>query len=101
VKPILVAGCAAVAVAYLLTRNDSISNWWFVVIVGVVVAAMPLAAKRLAPAPGLGPAPAPAGPASADGADEMPLELVGVSRPFSPADRERLDRELGLPVGGR
>src|ERR687891_607512 len=86
VKPILVAGCAAMAVAYLLTRNDSISNWWFVVIVGVVVAAMPLAAKRLAPARGLGPAPAPAGPASADGGDEMPLELVGVSRPFSPAD---------------
>jgi branched-chain amino acid transport system permease protein len=93
-KPVVVAGCAAVAVGYLLARNDSISNWWFVVLVGVVIVAMPLAAKRLAP---------PAAPvaASADGGDDVPLELVGVTRPFQPADRDRLDRELGLRVGGR
>jgi branched-chain amino acid transport system permease protein len=94
VKPVVVAGCAGVAVAYLLARNDSIGNWWFVVIVGAVIVAMPLAAKRLAPVPG------PAAAASVDGQEDMPLELVGVSRPFEPADRERLDRELGLPVGG-
>jgi branched-chain amino acid transport system permease protein len=93
-KPVVVAGCAAVAVGYLLARNDSISNWWFVVLVGLVIVAMPLAAKRLAP---------PAAPvaASADGGDDVPLELVGVTRPFQPADRDRLDRELGLRVGGR
>jgi branched-chain amino acid transport system permease protein len=93
-KPVVVAGCAAVAVGYLLARNDSISNWWFVVLVGVVIVAMPLAAKRLAP---------PAAPvaASADGGDDVPLELMGVTRPFQPADRDRLDRELGLRVGGR
>jgi branched-chain amino acid transport system permease protein len=94
-KPVVVAGCAAVAVGYLLARNDSISNWWFVVLVGLVIVAMPLAAKRVAP-----PAPA-AGAASADGQEDIPLELVGVARPFGPADREMLDRELGLPVGGR
>src|ERR687891_813577 len=87
VKPILVAGCAAVAVAYLLTRNDSISNWWFVVIVGVVVAAMPLAAKRLAPAPGLGPAPAPAGPASPAGGGGVAPGVGGGGPPVSPPPR--------------
>jgi len=92
-KPVVVAGCAAVAVAYLLARNDSISNWWFVVIVGAVIVAMPLAAKRLAPPM--------AAAAPADGQGGVPLELVGVARPFEPADRDMLDRELGLPVGGR
>jgi branched-subunit amino acid ABC-type transport system permease component len=97
-KPVVVAGCGVVAVAYLLARNESISNWWFVVIVGLVIVAMPLAAKRLAPAP----TPAAAAPAvSADGHEDMPLELVGVARPFESADRDMLDRELGLPVGGR
>jgi branched-chain amino acid transport system permease protein len=93
-KPVVVAGCAAVAVAYLLARNDTISNWWFVVLVGLVIGAMPLAAKRLAP-------PSTATAAAANGHGEVPLELVGVVRPFEPADREMLDRELGLPAGGR
>ena len=93
-KPVVVAGCAAVAVGYLLARNDSISNWWFVVLVGAVIVAMPLAAKRLAPATAAAAAPA-------DGHGDVPLELVGVARPFEPADRDMLDRELGLPVGGR
>jgi hypothetical protein len=93
---VVVAGCAAVAVFYVLARNDTISNWWFVVLVGLVIAAMPLAAKRLAPASAGDVVAASAG----DGGD-VPLELVGVSRPFQPSDRDRLDRELGLPVGGR
>jgi len=29
---------------------------------------------------------------------DLPLELIGVSRPFTPADREMLDRELELPT---
>jgi branched-chain amino acid transport system permease protein len=92
-KPVVVAGCAAVAVGYLLARNDTISNWWFVVLVGVVIVAMPLVAKRVAPRP--------AAIALADGHREVPLELVGVARPFETADRDMLDRELGLPLGGR
>jgi branched-subunit amino acid ABC-type transport system permease component len=95
VKVVVVAGCAAVAVAYLLARNDTISNWWFVVLVGLVIGAMPLAAKRLA-APSTAVA-----AASQDGHEDISLELVGVARPFEPGDREMLDRELGLPVGGR
>jgi hypothetical protein len=83
-----------VAVGYLLARNDTISNWWFVVLVGLVIVAMPLAAKVLMP-------PSPVAASSADGREDVPLELVGVARPFEPADRDMLDRELGLPVGGR
>jgi branched-chain amino acid transport system permease protein len=94
-KPVVVAGCATVAVGYLLVRSDSISNWWFVVLVGLVIVAMPLAAKLLTPPPTAVVA------ASADGHEDVPLELLGVARPFVPADRDRLDRELGLPVGGR
>jgi hypothetical protein len=90
---VVVASFAAVAVGYLLARNDSISNWWFVVLVGLVIVAMPLAAKRLAPPP--------TAVATTDGHAAVPLELVGVARPFEPADRDMLDRELGLPVGGR
>jgi hypothetical protein len=31
----------------------------------------------------------------------MPPELIGVARPYTPADRDMLDRALGLPHGGR
>jgi hypothetical protein len=55
---------------------------------------MLVAAKRLAP-------PALAGATPADGHEDVPLELVGVARPFEPADRDMLDRELGLSAGGR
>jgi hypothetical protein len=34
-------------------------------------------------------------------ASALPLELVGVSRPYELADRDMLDRELGLPLAGR
>ena len=84
-KPLLVAGLGTVAVAYLLARNDTISNWWFVVVVALVALALPAAARWLTREPAAAP--------------EAPPELVGVARPFTPEDRDRLDRELGLPVG--
>ena len=94
-KPVVVGGIAAVGVAYVLARNDTISNWWLIVVTMAVVAAMPLAARRLAPAPGAGGAAA----APADGQAALPLELVGVSRPYTVADRDELDTALGLPAG--
>jgi hypothetical protein len=100
-KPVVVTGLAAVSVAFLLARSGSISNWWFLVIVGLVIVAMPSAAKRLAAPDGAGAGAEMAVPA--DGAPpELPLELVGVARPFAPADRAMLDRRLGLgpPRGG-
>jgi hypothetical protein len=96
VRPVLVGAIAAVGAGYLLARNGAISNWWFVVIVLAVVAAMPAAARALVPeayaSPGAGRAAAPGGGTGAD----VPLELVGVSRPYTAADREMLDAALGL-----
>ena len=104
-KPVLVVGLGAVAAAYLLARNESISNWWFVVITGLTIVAMPAAGRLLAPArpaPAAGVAAVGAGGAGPDtSASALPLELVGVSRPYELADRDMLDRELGLPLAGR
>jgi hypothetical protein len=104
-RPVLVVGLGTVAAVYLLARNESISNWWFVVITGLTIVAMPAAGRLLAPAP---PAPAAGVAASTAGgagpdasASALPLELVGVSRPYELADRDMLDRELGLPLAGR
>ena len=96
VKPVLVAGIATVGVAYVLARNDTISNWWLIVVTLVVVVAMPQAAKRLAPEAAVGDGAAPAGDGAAPG--ELPLELVGVARPYTVADREMLDAALGVPA---
>jgi branched-subunit amino acid ABC-type transport system permease component len=95
-KPVLIPGLAAVAVAYLLARNDVISNWWLIVITLAVGVAMPQIAKRLVPpeAADTGAPPEPAEPVAA-----LPLELVGVARPFTPGDRIMLDAALGLPEG--
>jgi hypothetical protein len=52
---------------------------------------MPLLAKRFGPAPG---------PAAAAEAEDVPLELVGLARPYTDDDRIALDAALGLPDGG-
>ncbi|HEX6569702.1 MAG TPA: ABC transporter permease [Acidimicrobiales bacterium] len=97
VKPVVVGGVAAVGVAYLLARNETISNWWLIVVTLVVIGAMPAAARRLAPEAYAGAAGAPAGGASlAPVPADLPLELVGVARPYSVADREMLDTALGV-----
>jgi branched-chain amino acid transport system permease protein len=93
---VLAAGLLAEAAVYLLAYQDVISNWWFIVLTAAVIGALPAAAKVLVPEEyGL--------PSRAAAEDEVPLELVGVDRPYTEADRELLDRELGLEgvtVGG-
>jgi hypothetical protein len=92
VRPVLVAGLAVEAVAYIAADAGTISNWWFVVVTIVVIGAMPRVARAVAPEAYA----EPGAPPLAD-ADELPLELVGVARPYTAADREMLDRELDLP----
>lgn len=100
VRPVLVAGLGLEAVVYLVAYNGTISNWWFVVLTGVIAVAMPQAARALAPEAyaSEGEAgratPDETGPAE----PEVPLELVGVVRPYTVADREVLDRSLDLPA---
>jgi branched-subunit amino acid ABC-type transport system permease component len=102
VRPVLAGGLVVEAAAYIAADNGTISNWWFVVITGLVIVAMPQAGKALAPevyaeaaAEAEGGEPE---PERAEAEPDLPLELIGVSRPFTPADREMLDRELELPA---
>ena len=98
-RPVLVGGIAVVGVGYLLARNGTISNWWLIVVTGAVVVAMPALAKRLVPAAAAGDDGSPGGGARLDGARaDLPLELVGVARPYTVADREMLDAALGVPA---
>ncbi|HET6953786.1 MAG TPA: ABC transporter permease [Acidimicrobiales bacterium] len=89
VRPALAVALAAVAAAYVLARAHAISNWWLVVALAAVAAVLPPLSRRLAPDE------VPAAVPAVDG--DLPLELVGVSRPFRPADRVRLDAALDLP----
>ncbi len=89
-RPVLVGGLTIIGVAYLLARGDAISNWWLIVVIVAVAAAMPLLAKQFTPRP----APAP----GSDG--EVPLELVGIARPYTDDDRIAVDAALGLPPNG-
>ena len=100
-RPVLVGGIAVVGVAYLLARDGTISNWWLIVVTAAVVVAMPPLARRSAPEPDLTTATAgtPGAPAVAGTQADLPLELVGVARPYTVADREMLDAALGVPAG--
>lgn len=98
-RPVLVGGIAVVGVGYLLARNGTISNWWLIVVTAAVVVAMPALAKRLVPAAAAGDDGSPGGGAPLDGTQaDLPLELVGVARPYTVADREMLDAALGVPA---
>jgi branched-subunit amino acid ABC-type transport system permease component len=92
VRPVLVAGLAVEAVAYLAADAGTIGNWWFVVVTGLVIVATPRAARALAPEAYADPGAPP--PATQD---DLPLELIGVARAYAVADREMLDRQLDLP----
>jgi branched-chain amino acid transport system permease protein len=92
----VVGAIAVMAVAYLLARNETISNWWLIVITIVVLTALNLVTRRVTAADRRAEAAAALpGEASAD----LPLELVGVARPFTVADREMLDAALDVPAG--
>jgi ABC-type branched-subunit amino acid transport system permease subunit len=94
-RPAVVGAIAVVAVSYLLARNETISNWWLIVITIVVLAALNLVTRRVTATDRRAEAAAALpGEASAD----LPLELVGVARPFTVADREMLDAALGVPA---
>ena len=96
----VIAAVAVVAVAYLLARNETISNWWLIVITGLVLVGLSVVTKRLDTVERRRAAlEADALPDAASA--DLPLELVGVARPFTVADREMLDASLGVPAGKR
>ena len=98
VKPVMVGGIVATITLYLLAYSDAISNWWFIVGTTVIVLLLPAVGKAMAPAAFVDEAHAAPTP-KAPQIDDMPLELVGLDRPFTVEDRDILDRELGIPAG--
>jgi branched-chain amino acid transport system permease protein len=95
-RPAVVGAIAVVAVAYLMARNETISNWWLIVITMLVLAALNLVTRRVTAADRRAEA---AAALPDETSAELPLELVGVARPFTVADREMLDAALGVPAG--
>ncbi len=89
-KPVLVGALTVEAIAYAAAYNHTLSNWWFVVITIAVAVTLPAAAKVLMPQAYL--------PAEVLAArrSEVPLELIGLDRPFTEADRAFLDDGLTL-----
>jgi branched-chain amino acid transport system permease protein len=93
----VIGAIAVVAVAYLMARNGTISNWWLIVVTGLVLLALNVVTKRVTAADRRRAETAAAALPDAASAD-LPLELVGVARPFTVADREMLDAALGVPA---
>jgi hypothetical protein len=92
-----VVAIGVVGVGYLMARNGTISNWWFIVVVIAVLAALNLVTRRVTAADRRD---AEAEGEQLDGTSaDLPLELVGVARPYTAADREMLDAALDLPAG--
>jgi branched-chain amino acid transport system permease protein len=81
-RPLVAAGVfAALGLVFAARAAHLITNWPYAIASLVIFAVAPLAATGR---------PAPA-------ADQVPLEWVGISRPFTPADLAALDEGVGLP----
>ena len=85
-RPVLAIGLGLEGVIYLLALNDTISTWWFAALTAALAVLLPVAgqagtavARRREP---LG--------------DAVPLDLVGVDRPFSERDRVQFDEALAI-----
>ena len=120
-RPVLAAGMAVTAVAYVGAVSGRIGNWLFALVLLAVLVALPAAAARRTGARAGTGSGAAGGSAAVEGAgqdgaggddvgddggaggddgeesdgDASP-EMWGVDRPFTAADRRRLDRELGI-----
>ena len=97
VKPVLAAWVAAEVVLWALAVRGTIGNWTFALATIALAWAAPRAAALLRPeAYGRPPVAARSSPA----ADGVPLELVGIARPFGDADRHEMERVLDLGERG-
>ena len=73
---------------YLLARGEVYSNWWFAILTVVVFVLVGRVGPLL-----LG---GRAAIVEEEGEPDVPLDLLGIDRPFTLEDRDLLDRELGL-----
>ncbi|MCU1380672.1 MAG: inner-rane translocator [Acidimicrobiales bacterium] len=95
-RNVLIGATVVEAVLYGLTRGGAINNWWFLVLSAAVLFLLPVVAKAVSPE-----AFVEEGATEATPEDEMPLEYVGIDRPFTAEDRDFLDRALGLHGNGK
>jgi hypothetical protein len=79
---------------YVLRRADVINNWYLLVLTFMVLLLLPVVAQALMPE-----AFVPEGEERKD-EDDVPAEFIGIDRPFTAADRDRLDQALGLQGNG-
>ncbi len=82
--PLFLVGVVAEAVLWLLALRHTIDNWTFVIVTAVIIVGLPRASSainrtRRASHP----------------ADEVPLELVGIERPFTAEDLRAIGRAVG------
>jgi ABC-type branched-subunit amino acid transport system ATPase component/ABC-type branched-subunit amino acid transport system permease subunit len=91
-KPVLAASLAVAGGLYLLALNGSITNWWLVILIFVLVATTPLIGMMAMPYAFLGP------DETLRRQADVPDELVGVDAPFTIQVRDALDQALGIEV---
>ena len=91
----LIGAAAVEAVLYGLTRGDVINNWWFLILSAALLLVLPVVAQALMPQAFVA-----EGAEAPTPEEEVPLDLVGVDRPFTLEDRDFLDEALGLHGNG-
>jgi hypothetical protein len=95
-KPVLIGAGVVEAMLYLLRRADVINNWYLLVLTFIVMLLLPVVAQALMPQAFL-----PDGEVVAEkDEDDVPLELIGIDRPFTEDDRDFFDHELGMHGDG-
>jgi branched-chain amino acid transport system permease protein len=94
-KPVLIGAGVFEAGLYLLRRADVINNWYLLVLSFLLLLLLPVVAQALMPQAFV--------PEEEEGqgtGEDVPLELVGIDRPFSEDDRVLLDAALGMHGNG-
>lgn len=89
-KIAIVAIVVLLLASWALAYEDVISNWWFVIFFAVIMMGVPRLAQAIKPEAFLTQEQVRARRA------EVPLELVGIDRPFTEKDRRMLDAALQL-----
>jgi len=82
--PLFLGGVVVEAVLWLLALRHAIDNWTFVVVSAVIVVGLPQASAAINRAR-----------AASDQAEAVPLELIGIERPFTAEDLRMIGRALG------
>lgn len=89
---VLVPALAVEGVLYVLAWQEVISNWWFAILTFLLLTIAGRVNEALH-----GKAEAEDEEAAGDG---VPLDMIGIDRPFTLEDRDLLDRDLGLHGNG-